>query len=58
MTVVTSTWGKGMSFFCISKYFIEKIVGIGPFVIECELRVYGQENGEFERITRIYFVRN
>lgn len=35
--------GKGMSFFCISKYFFLGIVGIGPFVMECELCVYRQE---------------
>jgi hypothetical protein len=46
-----------MCFFCISKFFLE-IVGRGPFVMECELRVYGRESREFERITRIYFVRN
>jgi hypothetical protein len=56
--VVTPIWGKGMSFFCISKFFFLEIVGIGPFMMECELRVYRQEEEEFERITRIYFVRN
>lgn len=57
ITVVTSTWAKVQVFF-ISPNFFSEIVRRKPFVIECELRVYRQENGEFERITRIYFVRN
>jgi len=28
-------------------------MGIEPFVMECELCVYGQEMGEIEMITRI-----
>jgi hypothetical protein len=47
-----------MSFFFVFQNFFLEIVGIGPFVMECELRVYRQEKAEFERITRIYFVRN
>nr|DAU92418.1 MAG TPA: hypothetical protein [Microviridae sp.] len=33
-------------------------MGIGPFVIECELCVYRQEMGETERITRFSFGHN
>jgi hypothetical protein len=33
-------------------FFLE-IVGRGPFVMECELCVYGQERGETEMITRV-----
>ena len=41
--------------FLYFQIFSLKIVGRGPFVIECELCVYGQGDGEFERITRICF---
>ena len=44
-------------FFIFPKEFLE-IVRRKPFMMECELRIYRQENGEFERITQIYFVRN
>lgn len=43
---------KGMNFFCISKRFLN-IAGKGPFMIECELCVYGQGEGETEMITRV-----
>lgn len=51
---VTSTRGKGTSFFRISKWFFSEIVEIGPFVMECELCVYRQEMGETEMITRVF----
>jgi hypothetical protein len=50
--------GQRYEFFLYFQIFFLEIVGIGPFMMECELRVYRQEEEEFERITRIYFVRN
>jgi hypothetical protein len=55
--IVTSTVQRYKFFLYFQIFFLE-IVERGPFVMECELRVYGQGRGEFERITRIYFVRN
>jgi hypothetical protein len=49
--VVTSNWGKYTNYFYNSKrniFFLD-------CTIECELCVYGQGDGEFERITRICF---
>ena len=43
-----------MTFFYISNYFFLKIMGIEPFVMECELCVYGQEEKETEKITRVF----
>lgn len=54
---VTSTRAKVCLFFVFPNVFL-KIVGKRPFVMECELCVYGQENGESERITRICFAHN
>nr|DAI73307.1 MAG TPA: hypothetical protein [Microviridae sp.] len=39
------------------KIFLE-IVGRGTFMMECELCVYRQGEGESERITRICFAHN
>jgi hypothetical protein len=51
ITVVTSNGGKYTNYFYNSKrnlFFLDSTVG-------CELCVYGQGGGEFERITRICF---
>lgn len=45
-------------FFLYFQIFFLGFVGTGPFVMECELCVYGQEKGESERITRICFAHN
>jgi hypothetical protein len=49
ITVVTSNWGKYTNYFYNSKrnLFLSSTVG-------CELCVYGREEGETERITRIF----
>ena len=49
---VTSTADKGMTFFVLPNVFLN-IVGKGPFMMECELCVYGQGGGETEMITRV-----
>jgi hypothetical protein len=55
--IVTSNWGKDMNSFRISKiFFLENVKR--PLVIECELCVYRQEEGESEKITRICFAHN
>jgi hypothetical protein len=54
ITVVTSNGGKYTNYFYNSKkksIFLDSTVG-------CELCVYGQGRGEFERITRICFAHN
>lgn len=54
ITVVTSNGSKDTNYFYNSKkiyFFLDSTVG-------CELCVYGQERGEFERITRICFAHN
>nr|DAQ19840.1 MAG TPA: hypothetical protein [Microviridae sp.] len=54
ITVVTSIRGKYTNYSHNHKrklFFLDSTV-------KCELRVYRQGDGEFERITRIYFVRN
>jgi hypothetical protein len=53
--IVTSNWGQTYKLFFITPR--KKSIFLDS-TVECELRVYGQEMGEFERITRIYFVRN
>ena len=49
ITVVTSNGGKYTNYFYNSK---KKSIFLDS-TVECELCVYGQERGEFERITRI-----
>jgi hypothetical protein len=45
--------GQRYEFFLYFQIFFLEIVGIEPFVMECELCVYGQETGETEMITRV-----
>nr|DAQ31843.1 MAG TPA: hypothetical protein [Microviridae sp.] len=45
--------GQRYEFFLYFQIFFLEIVGIGPFVMECELCVYGQGKRETEMITRI-----
>jgi len=45
-------------FFLYFQIFSLKIVGRGPFMVECELCVYGQEDGEIEMITQFCFAHN
>ena len=51
--IVTSTGAKVGVFSVFPNIFLE-IVGRGPFVMECELCVYGQEKRETEMITRVF----